>query len=361
MTVSLNSNIKQYDFKRKHLNLVIVLDRSGSMSLSFDSDLYVSKMKVANDSVISLLKHLTDKDRFGMVVFNNKPNVMQNMTYVKNINIDLLKGKILSIKGNGGTNLVDSFTAAIQLYKKFLNDINTMGYDNRIIFLTDAKPNNGITDAKSLLGMVSKYANNGLDNGFKIYTTFIGIGLDFNCELIEEIASTRGCNYYSVKCKKEFNDRMDKEFEFMVTPLVFNVCLKLKCEGNVCKIECVYGVSNDKENDMIKNGEIMNINTLFASKCDEESGEIKGGIQLILIDANNINGNDNMNIELEVTFEDRNGNKYKNIQNVVFKSPDVKCEMNDMIENNENVNNFYDNTGIRKAIFLCKYVNLMKK
>ncbi len=31
---------------------------------------------------------------------------------------------------------------------------------------------------------------------------------------------------------EDFIVRMDREFEMMVTPLVFNVCLKLNTEGN---------------------------------------------------------------------------------------------------------------------------------
>jgi len=37
MTVGLNSNIKESDFKRKKLNLVVVIDISGSMSSIFSS------------------------------------------------------------------------------------------------------------------------------------------------------------------------------------------------------------------------------------------------------------------------------------------------------------------------------------
>ena len=37
MTVGLNSNIKESDFQRKKLNLVVVLDVSGSMDESFSS------------------------------------------------------------------------------------------------------------------------------------------------------------------------------------------------------------------------------------------------------------------------------------------------------------------------------------
>ena len=61
----------------------------------------------------------------------------------------------------------------------------------------------------------------------KSYATFIGIGVDFNSELVESISKIRGANYYSVHSAEEFKKRLDDEFEFMVTPLVFGLTLKL--------------------------------------------------------------------------------------------------------------------------------------
>ena len=34
---------------------------------------------------------------------------------------------------------------------------------------------------------------------------------------------------------------MNVEFEYMVTPLVFNLCLRLNCERDQVEIEKVYG------------------------------------------------------------------------------------------------------------------------
>ena len=51
MTVGLNSNIKQSDFKRKKLNLVVVLDISGSMSSPFYSYYYDCFSKDKKDRV----------------------------------------------------------------------------------------------------------------------------------------------------------------------------------------------------------------------------------------------------------------------------------------------------------------------
>ena len=157
---------------------------------------------------------------------------------------------------------------------------------------------------------------------------------------------------------------MNEEFEYMVTPLVFNVCLKMKCEGDSCKIEAVYGGNKDNQHQIISNGEITKIHTLFPSKRSEKSGKTKGGIQLIKLKKMHEN-DDNVNVSLEVTFEDRNGKKFENIQNISFDAPRQKL-IDDMIDNDEEDEtememDFYDNVGIRKAILLCKYVDLMKR
>merc|ERR1719189_843893 len=51
LTIGLNSNIKESDFERKPLNLICVLDVSGSMGSAFDcnSSSRKSKMKIANE------------------------------------------------------------------------------------------------------------------------------------------------------------------------------------------------------------------------------------------------------------------------------------------------------------------------
>eukprot|EP01084_Bolivina_argentea_P078808 143018_1 len=226
MTIGLNSTIKQSDFKRKKLNLLIILDKSGSMSASFDGEWNSSqsKMNVANKSVVSLLKHLNDDDRFGLISFDNDAFIHQQLDLMKNIQMDKLKKNIMTIKADNGTNFEVGFKKALNCYEKLfsvLSGCDDNEYENRIIILTDACPNSGMTDSESLLNLVSKCA----ENENRIYTTFIGVGLDFNNVLIEEISNVRGCNYYSVHSTIEFKLKMDEEFDYMVTPLVFNLNL----------------------------------------------------------------------------------------------------------------------------------------
>ena len=129
-------------------------------------------------------------------------------------------------------------------------------------------PNLGDTSRDSLAEDVKKNAKNG------IYTTFIGVGVDFNTEVIECLSDVRGANYYSVHSSEEFKRIMGEDFDYMVTPLVFD--LELKLESDLFEIANVYGTDTKK----LSSGTIMNVNTLFPSRTTN-NGETKGGVILL--------------------------------------------------------------------------------
>jgi len=344
MTVGLNSNIKQSDFKRKKLNLVVVLDISGSMSSSFNSYYYdqftgtekrekskddnKSKMQIANESVNVLLDQLKDDDRFGMVLFDDSAYLGKPISLIGETDVNAIKNHVLEIGARGGTNFEAGYTKATELFEEYLN-INSYEYENRIIVITDAMPNYGRTDDEGLMKYVKENANKG------VYTSFIGVGVDFNTELTEAISDVDGANYYSVHNSKDFKNRMGEEFEYMVTPLVFDLQLNLKSEDY--EIANIYG--SDKANK--ENGNIMKVNTLFPSKTTS-SGEVKGGIILLKLAKKNEKSSGNIN--LSVSYKDRDGKEFSNSEDVSF------------LENDEH----YDNTGIRKAIVLTRYANAIK-
>ena len=341
MTLGLNSNIKQDEFKRKHLNLIILLDVSGSMS--------GWKIDSAKKAIESILQQLNDNDRLGIVTFESGSKTFLNMKNITDLDMATVKEIVRSIHAAGGTNFESGYRQVMNVYETMnIAGFNNDGYDNRVIVLTDAMFNQGSHDGDTLLSMISNAAEDRADTG-RIYTTFIGIGLDFNAGMIEKISQTRGCNYYSVKNAKEFEDKMNEEFEYMVTPLVFNVVLRLECDS--CVIDKIYGSDTDCKSD----GEFSRIHTLFPSQKSNETDETRGGIQLIKLikDENKMNitssENDGFEVLLEVTYEDRDGKKYRSVQNVLFDADGLST------------NNFYDNLGIRKAILLCKYVDVIKR
>jgi Ca-activated chloride channel family protein len=212
------------------------------------------------------------------------------------------------------------------LFDRFLQ-ANKSEYENRIIFLTDAMPNLGETGDLGLFRMLEDNADHG------IYTTFIGVGVDFNTELIENITKIKGANYYSVHSADEFKKRMDDEFDYMVTPLVFDLRLKLDAPGY--RIEKVYGSPEADQ----ATGELMKVNTLFPSAA--EAGQVKGGIILVKLQKLSPDGR----LKLKVSYEDRNGVQDADEADVV------------MLETKPD---FYQDNGIRKAVLLSRYADLLK-
>lgn len=341
MTVGLNSNIKQSDFKRKKQNIVVMLDISGSMSSSLNSYYYdqsliskimksenKTKMELANESVNLMIDKLHEDDRFGMVLFDSKAYLGKEITMINETDVKALKGHILEIEPKGGTNFEAGYEKATELFKdEFLKDEE---YENRIIIITDAMPNTGTTSKNGLLKFIETNANN------KIYTSLVGVGVDFNSDLTESISNVKGANYYSVSSKDQFKKILSEDFDYMVTPLVFD--LKLDLNSDDYEIESIYGTDSlDKST-----GNIMNVNTLFPSSTTEEG--TKGGVILLKLKKKSNEIKDGK-VTLNVSYKDREGNDFKNSEEVKF---------------NESSEEYYENAGIRKSIALVRYVNTIK-
>lgn len=339
LSVGLNSGIT--DFQRKKLNLVVVLDFSGSMGSPFDQYYYdrfgnkveqeadesgKTKMQIADESVVALLDHLKPDDRFGLVIFSDDAFLVDPLTGVGDKDLDRLKSRIMKIRETDGTNMEAGMQDGTALFDRFLQ-ANKSEYENRIIFLTDAMPNLGETGDLGLFRMLEDNSDHG------IYTTFIGIGVDFNTELVENITKIKGANYYSVHSAGEFRERMDDEFDYMVTPLVFDLRLRLDAPGY--EIEKVYGSPEADQ----ATGELMKVNTLFPSKAEE--GQVKGGVILVKLKKLSADGD----LKLRVSYQDRNGVQDSDEARVLFAKtePDI-----------------YQNNGIRKAVLLTRYADLLK-
>lgn len=345
MTVGLNSNIKESDFKRKKLNLVVVMDISGSMSSSFNKYYYDrtnleneekydnrSKMKVANESLNLLIDRLKPDDKLGIVLFDNAAYLAKPVNLVGETDVEKLKEHILEIAPRGGTNFEAGYKEGTELFTNEMLDDDE--YENRIIVITDAMPNLGTTSK----GNLTEYVKENADKG--IYTSFIGVGVDFNTEVIECLSDVKGANYYSVHNTDEFKKIMSDDFEYMVTPLVFD--LELKFDSSNYIIKNVYGTDAKEKN----TGTLLKVNTLFPSSSNS-SGEAKGGVVLIKIAPAIVDYNElgHEGTKIIVSYKDRDGKEHKNEQNITF---DSRTEER------------YDNTGIRKAIALTRYANLMK-
>ncbi len=345
LTLGLNSGLTAASFSRKPLNLVVVIDISGSMGGELDSYYYdgsikkpiedaeanKTKMQLANETIVAMMHHLRPGDTFGVVLFDDQAYRAKPLRLVENTNMQAIADHIMEIREQGGTNWQAGYEEGVRLYASLEKSRKNMAnYENRIIFLTDAMPNTGELRKGGLFDMVSKAADQG------IHTSFIGVGIDFNPELVEYVTKTKGANYFSVHNAKEFNKILAEDFNFMVTPLVFD--LELAVTSNSYVIDGVFG---SPEADLAT-GKVMQIKTLFPSAS--ENSKVKGGVVLVKLKKTSTASRTSDPITLAVRYKDRNGTQYTTTDTVTFTNND----------------DGYANNGIRKAILLSDYVSLVK-
>ncbi len=88
-------------------------------------------------------------------------------------------------------------------------------------------------------------------------------------------------------------------------------------------------------------GELMKVNTLFPAAAEE--GQVKGGVVLVKLRKLSPEGS----LKLKVSYQDRNG---------VQDSDEAEVE----VAESESKPDFYQNSGIRKAVLLSRYADLLK-
>ncbi len=340
LTVGLDSGLDASTFERPALDLVVVLDISGSMGSSFAEYYYDRfgnrheveehsdrpKIDIAAESLAALTTHLRDEDRFGVVLFNDESHVAKPIRRVSETDMEAIRGHIRDLRAEGGTQLSAGAETGMGLLEDYAGADPTER-ETRMLFLTDAMPNLGETRESSLLTRFESRAEQG------VYTTFVGIGVDFNTELVDAVTAIEGANYFSVHSEQQFTERLDEEFEYMVTPLVFDLSLELDAEGY--DIETVYGSTAAEE----ATGEIMHVNTLFPSPAQD--GRTRGGIILVKLEEGSGAGS----LSLHASWETRRGDARTNKTTIEFPNGESTV---------------FETSGIRKGVLLARYADLMK-
>jgi Ca-activated chloride channel family protein len=342
LTVGLNSTLTEADLERKPLNLVAVVDVSGSMSSSFDQYYYdehgnrrevtssgaaQTKMAAARRALSALTEQLRNEDRFGVVLYNSNAHVAKPLGRVADTSMAVIREHIGSIQSGGGTNMNAGYSAAMDLLEPH-HGADLTEVENRIVFMTDAMPNVGPTGESDIVDAFDKAVDE------HVHTTFVGIGLDTNADLVESISGVKGANHYFIHSTEEFVDRLADEFVYMVTPLVFDLSLDVVSDGY--EIETVYGSPSADE----ATGEVMHVRTLFPSPTTD--GETRGGVTLLQLDETDPTAD----IELVATWLERDGTEHRDAATASLSTGSPEQ---------------FDNTGIRKAVLLSRYGRLLRE
>eukprot|EP00887_Chlorella_sp_A99_P006595 scaffold3.g6595.t1 len=353
--VGLDSGMKAADFVRKQLNLgspfdAYYYDQFGKQVNLTAAERNQAKIDVAKEVVQGMVKHLAPTDRVAVVLFETGACVPKALGLVSCVDMEKLQAGISKdVTALGSTNLqagLDQATNQLKACKECMSG-SKADVENRIVLITDAQPN---TADYSTEGLAARLKANAADG---IYTTIVGVGLDFNTELIDSISRVKGLNYYSIHSPGEFKQRLDDEFDYMVTPLVFDLELKIDPASTAggWKILAVWGSPNDNDTALAGNGTLMRINTLFPSPKTDEG--IKGGVVLVRMAPPKGAAANAAPLSLAVTYADRAGQSHSSVKSVDVSGATAAA-------NAAGAAGYFESTGVEKAVMLARYVDLMR-
>ncbi len=177
-----------------HVDMVIVLDRSGSMN--------GKKIDDAKRAALSLLSSLSAADRFGLVTYSDGVQRCSGLIKITPANRKRLETIIRSIAAGGGTNLGAGLQEGIEV----LLSSRINGNTRKVILISDGLANRGITDPTSLGNMAAI----SMEKTFAVST--VGVGSDFNEQLMTRIADRGAGNYYYLENPNLFAEVFQKEF-----------------------------------------------------------------------------------------------------------------------------------------------------
>jgi len=335
--------------KRPSVQFVFVLDISGSMSFGFeDSEHRDSRITVAKKVLISFLDQIDDDDHFGLIVFNQNPTVLHAIEQWKHAkqHKQALIQKIDKLRGNGGTEITLAYNAAFEM----LSSLSEQHQSNkRIFFLTDMEV--GGSDGDNFSELVATHCK-----AENVFASIGGIGCDLHGQVIESVSACSGCNYFNIMDAADFVQIIQNEFDYMVTAVAFNCTLTILSEH--C-IEKGFGspevrhlgqgqgqdaagnaqLQND-DNSMVKSAKQI---TCFPSYCDDKD-DIRSGLVLFKLRS----GFKDKMLRLKVEWDDMNGITHNaQFEKDLSVRGDERC--------------YFENTGIRKAILLTKYVDFVQE
>jgi Ca-activated chloride channel family protein len=193
---------------RSPVNLAFVLDRSGSMS--------GAKLALAKQAVEEALARLDDRDRFSIVVYDDRIDVVVESTPASAEARRNAVDRLARVDARGSTNLADGWFRGCEQVAAHL----TAGID-RVLLLTDGLANKGITDQGELAHHAAEL------RARDVSTTTFGVGTDFDESLLQAMADAGGGHFYYIADAAQIRDHIASEVGETLEVVVQNAELEV--------------------------------------------------------------------------------------------------------------------------------------
>lgn len=194
MGFSVKSNFEP-QLTNKPVNLIFVLDKSGSMSFE--------RIDFLKYAMSKMIEELRPTDKASIIVFDTQAAVAYPLISADQ---NRLKDVVYAIQAGGGTSIYEGLKLGYENISAAYDPLAT----NRLVLLTDGY---GSKPVDQILDMSKKY----FDKGMAVST--IGIGAGYNHNLLSLLSTYSGGLAHQVCDNKDIQQAFVAEFESVMNPI----------------------------------------------------------------------------------------------------------------------------------------------
>ncbi len=203
--------------QRRPLNLGLVIDRSGSMT--------GDKIAFTRHAAQFLVQNLGGDDLLSIVLYNDVIEVLLPPEPVTHK--DLINQRLAAIKASGTTNLSGGWLEGCKLVREGWRQDRL----NRVILMSDGLANRGITDPARLVTLAGQRLSEGVS------TTTMGLGSDFNEDLLMAMADAGGGAFYFIESPEVTPQIFQEELSGLLNVVGQNLVITLELTPQVASVQ----------------------------------------------------------------------------------------------------------------------------
>lgn len=207
--------------RRAPVDVAFVLDRSGSMA--------GDKLALVKEAVAVAVAQLRDEDKTALVVYDHEVETLQHLEPATPRVKTALRLALQGVDAGGSTNLSGGWLTGCDELSKGMPTTEQTGpvRIRRALLLTDGLANVGISNATELTRHAHELRRRG------IATTTLGVGLDFDEDLLASMAEAGGGNFQFIGKAGELRAFFARELGELLTVAAAGLALSLTLPAGV--------------------------------------------------------------------------------------------------------------------------------